>query len=291
MRQELLSGLERLQAVTALLQRVRLADARAGVWEAADPQWWSRKPRPSDDIPTPVWFDDAHQPVAAALLTWWPHAWWLDLITMPDLPLPLDALADPALLELERLGESPVIEALVLAEDAGLSAWFAGRGFTAAEEVWSGWMAAADRPAVRALPAGYQLTDRVARGADAAPEHPMASRNGPGIEARLRQTSLYDPHLDLAVLAPDGSVAGYALFWNDPVTGVGIVEPVRVQDEHSGRGIGYAMISAGLDRLARAGADRLKIGWESDRAGELYTRLGFRDIDTILTYRREPGGA
>ena len=80
------------------------------------------------------------------------------------------------------------------------------------------------------------------------------------------------------MLATDGSVAGYALFWHDPVTGVGMVEPVRVEDEHSGRGIGYAMISAGLDRLARAGATTLKIGWESARAGELYTRLGFHDL-------------
>jgi predicted N-acetyltransferase YhbS len=183
-----------------------------------------------------------------------------------------------------------VIEALVPVDDAELNAWFAGRGFTVVQEAWSGWMAAADRPAVRALPPGYQLVDRAVRGGEVAPEHPMASRNGPDVETRLRQTGLYDPHLDLAVLAPDGSVAGYALFWNDPITGIGIVEPVRVEDAHSGRGIGYAMISAGLDRLAQAGATRLKIGWESDRAGELYTRLGFTDVDTIRTYQLTPPG-
>ncbi len=290
MRQALLSGLERLHAVTELLQRVRLEDARAGVWEAADPQWWWRRPRLSDGVATPVWFDDAGQPIAAALLTAWPHAWWLDLIRLPGLPLPLDDLAGPGWAELERLEGAPVIEALVLAEDEKLAAWFTGRGFTAAEESWSGWMAVADRPVVRDLPMGYQLVDRAARGADVAPEHPMAGRNGPDVEVRLRQTTLYDPHLDLAVLAPDGLVAGYALFWNDPVTGVGLVEPVRVEDAHAGRGIGYAMISAGLERLAQAGATRLKIGWESDRAGELYTRLGFTDVDTVVMYRRTGHG-
>jgi predicted N-acetyltransferase YhbS len=117
----------------------------------------------------------------------------------------------------------------------------------------------------------------------------MAGRNGPDIEARLRQTSLYDPRLDLAVLAPDGSVAGYSLYWHDPVTGVGLVEPVRVKDQHSSRGIAYAMISAGLDRLASAGATRLKIGWGTDRAGVLYARLGFVDKDCLTTYRRSPG--
>lgn len=286
MRREILTGLERLNAVSELLNRVRLADPLVGIWEAADPQWWWRKPRASDEIATPVWFDDENRPIAAALLTWWPHAWWLDLIRLPGLSLALDDLAGPALAELERLERSPVVEALVPAADEELGTWFAARGFTVAGESWSGWMAAVDRPAVRALPDGYHLTDRALRGMDVAPEHPLVGRNGPDVETRLRQTTLYDPHLDLAVLAPDGSVAGYALFWNDPVTGVGLVEPVRVMDAHSSRGIGYAMISAGLDRLAQSGATRLKIGWESDRARELYTRLGFIGVETDLTYQR-----
>lgn len=284
----MLAGRERLNAVTPLLQRFRLQSPRGGVWEAADMQWWWRRPRPSDEIALPVWFDDAEQPVAAAVLTEWPHAWSLDILRMPGMDLNLDDLAGPAWEALERRAESPVIESMVPVNDAELRDWFTGQEFTAVEECWSGWMAAADRPAVRALPTGYQLTDRAVRDAAVAPEHPMVTRNGPDVETRLRQTSLYDPRLDLAVLAPDGSVAGYALFWHDPVTGVGLVEPVRVEDEHSGRGIGYAMISAGLDRLAQAGATTLKIGWETDRARELYTRLGFGEVETFIIYHRTP---
>lgn len=286
MRQELLSGLERLAAMTALLHRIRLQDPRAGVWEAADLQWWSRRPRASDAIALPVWFDAADQPIAAALLTEWPHAWWVDLIRLPGLPLTLDDLAAPAWEHLAQLDGSPAIEALVPADDAELATWFAGRGFFVVEESWSGWQAAANRPAVAALPPGYQLVDRAVRGADVAPQHPMVARNGPDVESRLRQTTLYDPRLDLAVLAPDGSVAGYTLFWHDPVTAFGLVEPVRVEDEHSGRGIAYAMISAGLDRLALAGSSTLKIGWESERVGKLYARLGFGDTATYMTYKR-----
>jgi predicted N-acetyltransferase YhbS len=284
------SGLEYLTLATELLQRARLADPEAGIWEAADLQWWWRRPRVSDEVALPVWFDDADQPIAAAVLTEWPHAWWLDVIRLPGLTLTLDDLARPAWAQLERREGSPVIESIVPADDAELGVWFEGRGFAVAGESWSGWQAAADRPAVAALPTGYQLVDRAVRGVDAAPGHPMVARNGLDVEARLRQTTLYDPRLDLAVLAPDGSVAGYSLFWYDPVTGVGLVEPVRVEDEHAGRGIGYAMISAGLDRLATAGATMLKIGWESERAGELYTRLGFADEDTFTTYRLIPPG-
>jgi len=287
MRQELLTGLERLRAVTVLLQRVRLTQARAGVWEAADVQWWWRRPRVSDELALPVWFDDDDEPIAAALLTEWPHAWWLDIIRVCGITVTLDDLVAPAWAHVERLQGSPVIETMIPADDVELGTWFAGRGFAAGREVWSGWQPAANRPAVAPVPTGYELVDRAVRDADAAPGHPMVSRNGADVEARLRQTTLYDPRLDLAVLAPDGSVAGYALFWRDPVTGIGLVEPVRVEDEHSGRGIGYAMISAGLDRLATAGATTLKIGWESDRAGELYTRVGFTDVDILTIYRRE----
>lgn len=291
MRQQHLAGLERLAAVSALLQRLRRQDPVAGVFEAADLQWWWRRPRASDEIALPVWFDETDQPVAATVLTGWPHAWWIDLIRLPGLTLALDDLARPAWAHLERLPGAPTIEAYLPNEDADLIAWYTGRGFTGGEESWSGWLASTDRPAVRDLPAGYQLVDRAVRGPATAPDHPMIGRNGPAVEARLRQTSLYDPRLDLAVLGPGGEVVAYALFWYDPATRVGMVEPVRVEDEHSGRGIGYAMISAGLDRLANAGATRLKIAWESDRAGELYTRLGFGAVDTFTTYRRSLAGS
>ena len=37
---ELLRSLDRLDATTIVLQRARLAHSTAGVWEAADVQWW-----------------------------------------------------------------------------------------------------------------------------------------------------------------------------------------------------------------------------------------------------------
>jgi GNAT superfamily N-acetyltransferase len=288
MRQELLTGLDRLTALTALLNRIRLEEPRAGVWEAADMHWWWRRPRASDGLAVPVWFDDADKPIAAAILTEWPDAWFLDVIRLPRLSLTLDDLIEPAWAHLEHRIGSPVIEAIVAADDLELSVWYEGRGFAVTDEIWSGWQPASTRPPVRAMSTGYQLVDRAVRGADVAPKHPMAGRNGPDIETRLRQTTLYNPQLDLAVLAPDGSVAGYSLFWYDPVTRVGLVEPVRVEDEHAGRGIGYRMISAGLERLATMGATMLKIGWESERAGELYMRLGFTDLDSLTTYRLAP---
>jgi GNAT superfamily N-acetyltransferase len=56
------------------------------------------------------------------------------------------------------------------------------------------------------------------------------------------------------------------LFWFDPVTLVGLVEPMRVEDEYQRRGLARVLVTNGLDRLARNGAHRLKVGVQTDAA-------------------------
>ena len=128
----------------------------------------------------------------------------------------------------------------------------------------------------------------------------MIERNGSTVGRRLGQCSLYDPTLDLAVEDVDGTLAGYALFWFDPVTLVGLLEPMRVEDDYQRRGLARVLLTNGLDRLARKGARRLKVGFETDPARSLYLSAGFRaDISrstadaarsprTVLTHGRRP---
>src|SRR5256886_9969483 len=107
------SGLEYLALVTELLQRARLADAEAGLWEAADLQWWWRTPRRSDTIDQLFWIDD-EGPVAGVVLTQWGHAWGCDPIVVPGGIVPLDALWARAVEAIDGLG----LEAVeVLARD------------------------------------------------------------------------------------------------------------------------------------------------------------------------------
>ena len=146
-------------------------------------------------------------------------------------------------------------------------------------------MAAADRPEVSALPEDFVLVDRTQR-RDA--PHPLRQRNGDRVQERLDQSPLYDPALDLAVECRDGQVAGYSVYWFDPTTRVGLVEPVRVEDEFQRRGLAKAMLSAGLDRLVTRGARRLKISYETDAAGALYQGLGFQRTSTATWYRASP---
>ena len=173
---------------------------------------------------------------------------------------------------------------LVRDDDFELQDLLLGSGFVADDDrSGTTWMSADERPAVAPLPEGFTLVDRA--GATSTP-HPMRRRNGEAVESRLRQCSLYDPALDLAVVAADGDVAGYALFWFDPVTQVGLVEPMRVEDAYQRRGLARAMLTAGLERLAKRGARRLKVGYATDAARLLYLGVGFRVASTDRLYSR-----
>ncbi|NUT54355.1 MAG: GNAT family N-acetyltransferase [Thermoleophilia bacterium] len=143
-------------------------------------------------------------------------------------------------------------------------------------------MRAEDRPDAVAPADGFTLVDRVR----ASSPHPMRHRNGEAVEQRLHQCSLYDPSLDLAVETAAGDVAGYALFWLDPVTGVGLVEPMRVEDAYQRRGLARALLTEGLARLQARGAHRLKVGYATEAARGLYVGAGFRVTATSTTYRR-----
>ncbi|MFN2469498.1 MAG: GNAT family N-acetyltransferase [Gaiellaceae bacterium] len=275
------SGIEYLDLATELLQRARLADADAGLWEAADLQWWWRTPRRSDAIDQLFWSDD-EGPVAGVVLTDWGRAWGCDPIVLPGgSTVSLPTAWTRALEAIDDLGLEAV-EVLARDDDFELLGLLAGAGFVADDDR-SGitWMYAQDRPDVAALPEGFVLVDRAQ---ETSRPHPMRRRSGEGVEARLRQCSLYDPALDLAVAAADGQVAGYALFWFDPVTEVGLVEPMRVEDAYQRRGLARAMLTAGLDRLAKRGPRRLKVGYGTDVARALYVRGGFRVTSTSRSY-------
>ncbi|MDQ2968304.1 MAG: GNAT family N-acetyltransferase [Actinomycetota bacterium] len=275
------SGLDNLTLVTQLLQRARLADAEAGLWEAADLQWWWRTPRSSDAIDQIFWIDD-EGPVASVVLTDWGRAWGCDPIVVPgSSTVPLPTVWARAVEAIDALGLEGV-EVLARDDDLELRSLLAGAGFIA-DDHRSGitWMNAEDRPDAAALPEGFVLLDR---SQETSRPHPMRRRSGEEVGTRLLQCSLYDPALDLAVETADGQVAGYALFWFDPVTKVGMVEPMRVEDAYQRRGLARAMLTTGLDRLARRGAQRLKVGYATDTARRLYVGAGFRVTSTSKSY-------
>jgi GNAT superfamily N-acetyltransferase len=272
---------------TELARRRRLADPRAGLWEAADVQWWWTRDQRADREDQRVWLND-DDPVAAVLFTrFGPGRNSCDVIGESGFEPAWEFVA-------QRCAEQPDADIRMELSDGDSAAADAARraGFEPTADRFSvNWQAASSpRPAPPPAPPGYSVRSRREC---ASPVHPLARRNGPAVEDRLHECSLYDPELDLAMYAPDGSPAGYALFWADPRTGVGLVEPMRVEDEHAGRGLARLLLGTGLSALAHRGCRRLKVTFEvaNEPARRLYLGAGFVPSDTTHTWRRAPVGA
>jgi GNAT superfamily N-acetyltransferase len=121
----------------------------------------------------------------------------------------------------------------------------------------------------------------------------MIERNGPDVEQHLLQTSLYRPDLDLVILDRDDNNAAHGLFWYDPETATGLVEPMRTEDDHQRRGLARHVLTSGIDLLAGAGAVRIKICFEPDNqaARHLYLSAGFEPVKQTDVLARRVCGA
>jgi ribosomal protein S18 acetylase RimI-like enzyme len=286
-REEHRVGIRYLREVTTLLQRVRAAHPTAGVFEAADFQWWWRTPRSTDVLPQLFWFDEAGRPEAAVIATDWGDAIGLDPIVMPDADP--DWIAHVAERGLAHANESgfDAVEFVIDRADEVVAYVLARHGFTIMEhEAVDSWLAADARPATSRLRSDYRLASRL--DTLSAPHH-MRVRNGPDVEERLRQTPLYRADLDLVVLDGDDRAAAYGLFWFDPETSTGLVEPMRTEDDHKRRGLARHVLTAGINLLVDAGADRIKVSYRQDNpaASTLYNEVGFRPDKQCAVVSRE----
>lgn len=278
-----LTGSDSLSALTALLHRVRQAHPTWGPWEAADVHWWWRLDQRSDPADCLVW-SDAAGPNAAVVATRFRDEVLGDLLRLPGAPVTHENVAACAALA-DRHGAGRVAWACDDA-DAELAEALDAVGAHPTDEVMIQMWRRADAPVpTQALPSGYAIERR----RDQAPStaHHLARRNGDGVAAHLAASTLYRDDLDLLVRAHDGTVAGYALFWADSTTRVGLVEPVRVEDAHAGRGIATALVTAGARALAAAGCERVKVSVMADNpaAARAYVAAGFQPVATIRTYR------
>ena len=278
MREEHRVGLRYLEDVTALLQRGRSVHPTKGLYEPAELQWWWRTPRSTDTVPQLFWFDESGRPEAAVIATQWGKRMQLDPIVMPNAtPDWVSHVVERGLAHAGECGLG-VVQLEVDRADDVLREALVDHGFAIEEDgLIEAWLTADARPEVSPLRAGYQLFRRV----DRSPRpHHMIKRNGPHVEERLLQTSLYRPELDLLVVDAEDSHAAHGLFWFDPLTGAGLVEPMRTEDEHQRRGLARHVLTTGLDLLAEAGAERIKICFAADNpaASHLYLDVGFEPV-------------
>jgi RimJ/RimL family protein N-acetyltransferase len=288
-----------LETVTTLLQRRRSAHPMKGSYEAAELQWWWTIERPTDQLAQLFWFDESGVPEAAVIVADFSdgtsalyEAPTLVFILMPEAtPEWVAHVVERGLAHVAGLGiESVEVEADQV-DDVLREVLFA-RGFAVKDDgLIECWLAADARREISPLDEDYRL---FSRSETMHKPHHMVDPRRPTVEQRLLETSLYRSDLDLVVFDRDENVAGYGMFWFDPETATGVVEPMRTQDDHQQRGIARHILTSGIDRLAEAGAERISIGFEPDNpaSGHLYLSVGFeahRQTDLLAGPTSAPG--
>ncbi len=285
------AGLEYLETASLLLQRIRASHPTRGLFEAADLQWWWSLERSTDVIPQLFWFDEDGLPAAGVIATDWGGDVALAPMVMPDAPADWIAhVLERGLLHAGECGFTAVDLEVDRTDDVmrdlltghGFTCDEDGRGDTASVSVVEAWLDADKRPRLSPLREGYRLSSRVDTAGG--PYHNL--RGSPDIEPRLLQTSLYRPDLDLVIHDRDGNAAAYGLFWMDPTTSTGVVEPMRTTEGHQRRGLARHVLTVGVDRLASAGAERIKLVFEPDNraAADLYLPIGFEAVKETVVY-------
>lgn len=285
------AGLDAVDTMTVLLQRARRTHPTEGLFEAAELQWWWRVPRSTDDLPQLFWFDDLGRPVAAVIATDWGDgsSGVYEATTLVPLVMPgatpdwIAHVTERGLEHAEACGIHTVDIEVDRTDDATRGV-LVGRGFAIKEDgVVVAWLDAAARPEISPLPEGYRLLTRV--DTSERPHH-FTRQTERHEEARLRETSLYRPELDLVVYDGDDDVAAYGLFWLDTETATGVVEPMRTHDDHQRRGLARHVLTAGVDRLAESGTERISIGYEpaNPASGHLYRSVGFQPVQQTDVY-------
>lgn len=279
------NGIDAVEMITALLQRRRSAHPTKGLYEAAELQFWWSIPRRTDEVDQLFWIDADDQPVAAAAVFDFSTASSLVYDEVIFCPFALPDATPEFLAEVVEAGLAlanaqgfEAVELEVEQSDEIMQAVLTTRGFAVKEQevLIECWLESARRPEVSPLHEGYRVASRAAI---ADRPHYLGRRSSGFDEARLAQVSLYRQELDLVAIDSDDNDAGHCLFWLDPITSTGVVEPMRVNNDHQQRGLARHLLTMGIDLLAQAGATRVSIGYEPDNpaSGRLYRSVGFQD--------------
>ena len=106
---------------------------------------------------------------------------------------------------------------------------------------------------------------------------------------RFVDSPVYINSLDLVTIAPEGDFSSFCIAWPDPVSHIGLFEPVGTHPNFRSQGLGKAVVTEGLRQLQKCGMERAAVCVEVDNlaALALYQNLGFRRKYQLQTYVKQ----
>jgi mycothiol synthase len=96
---------------------------------------------------------------------------------------------------------------------------------------------------------------------------------------------------ELVVVAPDGRLAAFTIYWVDVVSGTGLFEPVGCHKDFQGRGLTKALLYEGMRRMKAHHLHTAVVlnEVENQAAAGLYRSVGFTPQQGIYDYKKQLG--
>ena len=294
-----------LAAMHDLLRQGRLANNGSYYVHPGDLSWWLFYPQLDYDFWGSIYlWDDPAQPgrlLAWALLS--PVGSTFDVVVKPELrgsPLAWEMLTwamKQVKVNAKQVGREHIGVFWVDERDELLRSWLVSQGFAlASRDVYLICDLAAPRPEAK-LADGYEV--RSARGLAEVRQRAQAQYGAFSSTAdveryvqrftRFMQSPVYDPEWDVVAAAPDGRIGAFCIAWSDPLTGVGLFEPVGTHPDFQRKGLGKAVMLEALARLQRLGMRQAIVTTGEDNlpAIKLYESVGFHLTNRLLYYKQK----
>jgi RimJ/RimL family protein N-acetyltransferase len=145
------------------------------------------------------------------------------------------------------------------------------------------------------LPEGYSI--RKVNGKEEVEQMVALHRSAFGtdqmtVEYRLAMMNAprYLPEADLVAEDDFGELVAFCVCgFEDTDTGIGYTDPIGVHPCHQRKGLGFAIVSTGIQKLGELGANRVELGTSSENIAmqKLAEKLGFQLVSEKLWFSKE----
>lgn len=111
----------------------------------------------------------------------------------------------------------------------------------------------------------------------------------PGLYRKVMETAGFDAEREMLVVAPNGELAAFLVYWLDPVSQCGLFEPVGCAPHYQRRGLVKALMQHSLGLMRAAGMTRAMVKHELDNPASTaaYASVGFVRKHAYVEYGRQ----